>query len=193
MGCDIHLHVEQRSADGTWAPLPHSYSTRNYRLFAALAGVRNGTGFAGCDLGDPIEPIAAPRGLPADVSDEVQAESDEWDIDGHTHSWLTAGELLAHDWDMTVVNRGLTVDTDDRRFKDGGRANWVVDYFERWHSWPPDTEVVGMTTASGYVPIEWRIPLSADLSTDWFALVLRLGRLAGDDLDSVRIVFWFDN
>lgn len=195
MGCDIHLRVEQRSADGTWSPVPDPFDTRNYRLFSALAGVRNGYGFAGIDTGDPITPIAEPRGLPADVSAPVKADSDEWDIDGHTHSWLTVGELLLHDWDMTVVARGLTIDTDpdDRRFVNGGRAKWVVEHFELFHDWPPNTEICGATTASGYVPIEWRVPLSAHLSTDWFGFVLRLGRLAGADPSSVRIVFWFDN
>jgi hypothetical protein len=195
MGCDIHLHVEQRDVDGIWSPVADSFDSRNYRLFSALAGVRNGTGFAGCDMGDPIEPIAAPRGLPAGVSAAVQAESDEWDIDGHSHSWLTVGELLAHDWDQTVVARGLVRDAvpGDRRFENGGKAAWVIDYFETFHSWPPDTEICSMTTASGYVPIEWRMPLSGHLDTDWFAFVLRLGRLAAGDPTSVRIVFWFDN
>jgi hypothetical protein len=193
MGCDIHLYVERQGSDGAWSPVEDPFDTRNYRLFAALAGVRNGVGFAGCDLGDPIEPIADRRGLPDDVSESVKAASDEWDIDGHSHSWLTAGELMAHDWDSIVVNRGLTRDTDERHFKDGGRAKWVVEYFEQLHEWPPDTEICGMTTASGYVPIEWRTPLSANVSTDWFAFMLRLQRMAGDDPSSVRIVFWFDN
>src|SRR5215469_11787636 len=34
------------------------YGWRNYDLFAILAGVRNGSGFGGCDTGDPVVPIA---------------------------------------------------------------------------------------------------------------------------------------
>ena len=47
-------------------------------LFAILAGVRNGYGFAGCDTGDGFRPIAPPRGLPGDVSPEVAEEARRW-------------------------------------------------------------------------------------------------------------------
>lgn len=92
MGCDIHLVLE-RNAGGKWigvdtfqghhrlaakvgdwdwsSPIARS---RNYRRFAALAGVR-GAG--------PV-----PHGLPADVSETAKFLSDEWGIDGHSHSWL---------------------------------------------------------------------------------------------------------
>ena len=40
---------------------------RNYNLFAFLAGVRNGSGFAGSYRHEPIEPLFAGRGLPPDL------------------------------------------------------------------------------------------------------------------------------
>ena len=61
------------------------YVGRNYRLFGALAGVRDYNM-------DIISDFA--KGLPVDVSTEVCAISDEWDIDGHTHSYLTVKELI---------------------------------------------------------------------------------------------------
>ena len=101
MGCDIHMFVEVKQKDNDWwqsfdaiFPYPYyhpenaptrynkqftdePYNDRNYDLFSALAGVRNGYAFAGCDTGDAIKPIQDPRGLPDNVSDEVKKESDE--------------------------------------------------------------------------------------------------------------------
>jgi hypothetical protein len=44
---------------------------RNYDLFAILADVRNGRGFAGVVTGTGFDPISNPRGLPRDVSNDV--------------------------------------------------------------------------------------------------------------------------
>ena len=60
------------------------YSGRNYNLFGALAGVRS-------DF-DMITDYA--RGLPNDVSDEVCEISDSWDVDGHSHNYITLRELI---------------------------------------------------------------------------------------------------
>lgn len=116
MGCDIHLFAEARGADGVWRhineiedrevydsetgdvkgfeprPIPF-YSGRNYGLFGVLAGVR-----WQCPHGQ----IAEQRGLPADVSPEVQGEADDWGEDGHSHSYLTLAELIAYDWTKPV-------------------------------------------------------------------------------------------
>lgn len=81
MGCDIHAHVEIK-INNTW----HHYNKiglqRNYELFGKMAGVR----------GD-AKPIAEPRGLPPDLSVVTKMEADRYGIDGHTHSWLTIGEM----------------------------------------------------------------------------------------------------
>lgn len=83
------------------------YTGRNYDLFAILADVRNGSGFAGCDTGDGFVPIDEPRGLPVDVSPEVKADSDRWDCDGHSHSWFGLKELLSYNWLQTTKQRGV--------------------------------------------------------------------------------------
>ena len=107
MGCDIHLYTEKLieyegvkfwwcvdhwKLDDWYADKsqPHYthipiYYDRNYDLFAALANVRN-SGY--------INPIDQPRGLPDDISEAVKKESDEWNGDGHSHSWLTAKEVF---------------------------------------------------------------------------------------------------
>lgn len=128
MGCDIDIFIE-RKVDGKWISAdkwtPNKYAGeegeppmcveyedrfyrgRNYCLFAMLANVRNGVGFAGCDTGDGFKPVVMPKGLPSDVSPEVKAESDQWDDDGHSHSWLTLAELNAYDWKgQTTKHRG---------------------------------------------------------------------------------------
>ncbi len=61
------------------------YSDRNYRLFAALANVRN--------YGDEIDTPIPQRGIPEDASPEYAQEAA--DVDGHSHSWMTVGELAA--------------------------------------------------------------------------------------------------
>ena len=61
------------------------YGGRNYRLFGALAGVRNYNM-------EIISDFA--KGLPVDVSTEVCGFSDEWEDDGHSHSYLTVKELI---------------------------------------------------------------------------------------------------
>jgi hypothetical protein len=101
------------------------YTDRNYEAFAILADVRNGKGFAGVDTGDGFEPIAQPRGLPSNISDELrtitnkraldecgvdtsdilavddvaidEVEGEFW-LGDHSYSYLTVAELLAYDW-----------------------------------------------------------------------------------------------
>ena len=51
------------------------YIRRNYGLFAILADVRNGRGFAGILTGSGFEPISEPRGLPDGLSQEVLKEN----------------------------------------------------------------------------------------------------------------------
>jgi hypothetical protein len=109
MGCDIHLFTEIKksiSSRETWVNVDNwrynpyyntefpegermlqveaLYGGRNYDLFGILAGVRSNLQY---------DMIDAPRGLPVDVSDIVKNESDRWDTDGHSHSWLTLREL----------------------------------------------------------------------------------------------------
>lgn len=118
MGCDIHPNFEKRVTrdDGTkvWEKIDHKYEgERHYFLFGWLANVRNGYGFAGCDTGDGIKPLALPRGLPADIAgsepepphnDDMNWDSPEYrtwedwyerhDYGEHSQSWLTGEEIM---------------------------------------------------------------------------------------------------
>ncbi len=83
MGCDIELHVEIKT-EGRWLHYRQPYVDRNYDLFAKMAGVRNRK---------DLRPIAAPRGLPEDVTGSTEWAADYRGSDGHSHSYLTASEL----------------------------------------------------------------------------------------------------
>lgn len=139
MGTDIHIAVEVRNPEGGWTSadeweseienegtpeqytswhIPYEkqiYTGRNYDLFAILANVRNGTGFAGVKTGDGFNVIADPRGLPEDCDERIR----EWSDWGHSHSWLTLAEILAFDWTQTTVLEG--------------DLHWET--FERWSQW----------------------------------------------------------
>ena len=140
MGTDIHMAAEVRK-NGKWqlvteSVFPHyeykynkekceweemlrkeksfrPYFGRNYDLFAMLADVRNGFGFAGCTTGGHINPISEPKGYPEDMCDELKSDLEEHNDDWwnseeydkrphlsneHSGSYLTLKELLAYDW-----------------------------------------------------------------------------------------------
>lgn len=86
MGCDIHGFVEVKK-DGKWLVYSQIDRDRDYKLFAKMANVRN--------FDSHVEPISDPRGLPDDVSEVAKIESDYFDSDGHSHSWLSKEEIAS--------------------------------------------------------------------------------------------------
>lgn len=149
MGCDIHLAVERRNADGQWervlppeeardpwyveqaAKNPESkyyakaaevtwYADRNYEAFAILAGVRNRF---------DITPISEPRGLPSDMSDAVRSltsydsEDGEVGLGDHSQSWLTVQEILDYDADQPVTISGFVTPSEFAKWKSNGRPD----------------------------------------------------------------------
>lgn len=83
MGCDIHLHTEVK-LNGKWEHYNCANVPRNYELFGHMAGVRR----------DDIKPIAEPKGLPDDLSVITAMDAKHWGVDGHTHSWFDAKEIV---------------------------------------------------------------------------------------------------
>ncbi len=118
MGTDIHgVFQSYDSESKQWRDVPSNYEQdRHYQLFAVLADVRNGYGFAGITTGEIVKPIAERRGFPLDflIVDEDQhpveltahidprrrqyrdPEDDlsVW-MGDHSHSWLSGEEMLA--------------------------------------------------------------------------------------------------
>ncbi len=222
MGCDIHLNVEEKIKE-QWEFIGGDfYSGRNYNLFAILANVRNGSGFARCDTGDPLNYIDEPRGLPANVSGDIREESDHWSCDGHSHSYFSLVELLNFDWTQISTQRGYVDAHNYHLFKEGG-----VNYLKGWsgdvggnNTEKIDNEAMqllcqdilketGKTflmadadkigehekSDSKYTQIEWKTPYYKECNDFLSRTFPKLMRLAGNvsNFDNVRIVFWFDN
>lgn len=234
MGCDIHFYTEKK-IDGTWLPadrwepnkyaaeegepaltVPYEkafYSGRNYCLFAILADVRNGRGFAGCDTGDGFVPIDSPRGLPDDVTGLVKADSDRWSGDGHSHSWFTVAELLAYDWTQTTKLRGFLSAHEFWRWNRWDRqrgespTTWsgdvggdktrkvaeadMIAHLEHYGSdWAAEDRIKS-ELASVYCQCEWEQPYYKAGRGFWSDAIPQLLRLGKPE--DVRVVFWFDN
>jgi len=110
MGTDIHLRVQFKNSKDHWefveSKIPSKYDgtqepeewydTRNYRVFAILANVRNGYGFAGIPYSRPLNFISEPKGLPKDL------ENEEFFDMLHSCSWLSLKELLEFNWEQTM-------------------------------------------------------------------------------------------
>lgn len=83
--------------------LPEFFSERNYRAFAVLGDVRNGSGFAGVYTHDPIDPISSERGWPEGMAHETRAKmSNE-----HSETWVSLAELQAYDYNQMIQEGGV--------------------------------------------------------------------------------------
>lgn len=205
MGTDIHAVFEVRNPAGVWEAVGEPDETRNYRLFAALAGVRNGVGFAGVDTGDAVAPVFPPRGLPDCASPEYLDRVADMGEDGHSHSWLTLAELLAYDWTQPVVTRGLVpldVYANWCGFAEG--LGWAPNDWSAGVSGPGIQHVsrdeAGVLIAGGtrdeakrvYVRCQWTQPFCvASGGAEWSRLIAPMLRKGAPE--SVRVVFFFDN
>lgn len=125
MGCDIHSYVEQQDSTGQWQYIPGDwpddgpFGWRSYGTFGFLADVRNSS----C-----VPPLAARRGLPADLSIQVIFKRQEDDAITWTHStsWLTVDELSAFDYDATFEDRRITVGSDGQATAQPGGGKTVT-------------------------------------------------------------------
>jgi hypothetical protein len=222
MGCDAHIYVEVKK-NGQWKkvgkvfPNPYyrpaekketynkpktdqPYSGRNYDLFAILANVRNGRGFAGSDTGDGFIPIDMPRDLPKNVSKTIKDISDEWGVDGHSHSYFTLRELNEYDWNRETKHRGFVGVAEYNEFKaEGSPSGWctMIDgkdikkvsnsAFEKVVKLnPPDIK-------NYYTQVEWTVAYKDAIGKYWFEKTIPALTKLSKNPDDVRIVFWFDN
>jgi hypothetical protein len=107
MGTDIH-GVFQAKIDNKWETVETEFEfNRHYQLFAILADVRNGYGFAGIPTGDAVVPISEPKGLPKEK--RIMEMEEMCDFGDHSFSWLSDKEML--DWyngpEITVGRCGI--------------------------------------------------------------------------------------
>lgn len=158
MGTDIHGTFQKKATTEvvtvdnvlrtTWIDIEHSVPlNRHYFLFGILADVRNGSGFAGVDTGDPVKPIATPRGLPQDqvTFDDCIVFPAPLLLDGelayniwmgdHSYSWFYGSELLAwydENKDRRVARRGVISKDEYLTWRTGDRTS--PDSYSGWIS-----------------------------------------------------------
>lgn len=209
MGTDISMYVEQRIGD-EWYYVgqmvenelfqydpdngleyrPDSiYDRRHYYLFAVLADVRN-------DSEEPFEPIAPLRGLPDDLSTELQvwynyALHDE--LAGAPNpeawfqaSWLTLEELARFDW---YGKRKKFYARVDERVK----HIFHPDSSPTWNDWPKDIPISYHHTSkdSPYCNAIWTSTYAEAVEPFLTEILNGLIEAYGPTSD-VRLVFDFD-
>jgi hypothetical protein len=237
MGTDIHAYLETFDSDGlpwvsrdVWVKddyegmtVPYTktvLSNRNYDLFAILANVRNGRGFAGIVTGAGFAPMAAGRGFPEDVSAEVRSSYGGWAGDGHSTTWVTLADVLAYDWTQTSAKRGTVGLRAFARWYDRGQAvNGGPSEYAGIVGGPSVKHVsieemealVAQRNAfrSGaeqqafearhentYVEATWRESYAMAAGSEWWHTavprLINAAREAGSP-DRARIVMWFDS
>lgn len=235
MGTDIHMFVEVRNAEGVWEKVgkifdnpyydpsretktwedgyvtnapktDEPYEGSNYALFALLADVRNGYGFAGTPTFKPVIPLFPGRGVPSDASPEYRAMVEEdW---GHDYSYATLAELQAVNWnEVATFERVGYLDTDEyERIRDTDLTpdTWCGDasgpfvqkitaevYEREYRNVIKDKAANREEMMSTY--IYWRWQDSAEVSlgsfiTETIPTLSKLGKP-----EDVRIVFFFDS
>jgi hypothetical protein len=156
-----------------WEP-SNLYRRRNYVLFAVLANVRNAT--------RSIECICEPRGLPDDVSQEVNRWYQRYLGDAYAAGWLSLAELDAFDWAGKRVLCSCFVDPslahlfppDQKGFPEGYRKS----------------EVLGAGDKSPGIEVSW-LESYADAIGPEFVIDVRKKLHSFGQPNAVRIVFWF--
>jgi hypothetical protein len=183
MGCDIHGFIEVGS-QGEWVMYKNikEYVNRNYDMFGLLFDVRNYCGY---------DPIAARRGLPADVSDETR-ESYGRTTDYHSASYITAQELAAIDWTKKSSQRNertsiyRVVNGEERWEGSFGWSNVLTSAQHELLSY-------GETIVIGDLRYRRDYALYSDaLEADWQRVIDDMSSLLAT-FDEVRLVVWFDN
>lgn len=184
-----------------------SYSGRNYNLFAILADVRNGYGFAGVSTGKGFEPLAPNRGIPEDASPEAKELSESWGIDGHSHTWISLKEILDTGWQKKVTTLYGVIRYDEylvwkQRCADAGAA--VAPESNCGGVFGTELRTVTMDVADGlvdltpedaektYVRVAWQVMYANCVLNFMEFAYSRVGSL-GYDPERVRMVMLFDN
>jgi hypothetical protein len=178
IGTDIHAMVQVRHG-GKWEEVPTRWEQRrHYLLFAWLANVRNGFGFAGVPTHDEIQPVAMPRGLPPGVSAE------DLDLGDHSYSWLLGSEILAAKRPGMIHKIGI-VGRKDYEAWDGKStpSSWCGGVSGEGLLVSPPSRITPATT---HVSIEWDM----EDGLDYFVGEIR--RLMTEH-GEIRLVFGFDS
>lgn len=181
MGCDIHGRLEVRyDNSGDYYKVGPVEDSRNYAVFAMLAGVRNRY---------DLEPISAPRGLPADLRGE-----EDWEFGDHSHSWVTLREVL--DWPGWAKPLGMSGILDREEYehiqRDGSKPR-------SWCQGVSGSRIIvadSLTPDCTHVRHAWEETFAdyAPVFRRWLDyLEVKHGWMLRDDPAAVRLVFGFDS
>jgi hypothetical protein len=185
-----------------------TYDNRSYRTFAVLAGVRNGTGFAGVPTGDAITPISEPKGRPKKMSKKGRDWFRRHGGD-HSDSWLTVAEIDAYMANIPEKRSftGLIALSDVPEFlRDGKPRSWcggvggpsvqifTLDQAKKILEENPDCAkpTEDMVFASDYVRVDWEESFRDTIDPAFFRYLDTLRPLA-EDPANIRLVFNFDS
>ena len=190
MGCDIHTHVEIKK-ENKWIHIdevPEEFERRNYSTFSILAGVRSSFN---------VKPISEPKGIPEDASKETKANIEEWNGDGHSHSYLTLKEL--DEFDLTDYKKTKVKVL--KAFYDAfiGFGGILPKEMSVEEVKPGDIREIFQEAFEPTVLIKWLD--SKKEGTYMYSLILKgikkLKEIAKkndiDNYEDIRIVFFFDN
>lgn len=192
--------LSDRPEDISWQPsvvLDHLYGFREYDAFGCLFGVMNFANF---------RPLAAERGLPADVSKHVRsAHAGEADTDpgsaGLWPTWIGWDEIEAVDWaepaELADARLHEYNRADDGQWVFTGKSAYAPERFEREGVAvpPPPWPVGSVWTARDrqFRAVRLTRGEAFDPRGSWgpvFQVMAVLGQLHGPT--NCRLVVWFD-
>lgn len=183
MGCDIHAFHEQ-FINNKWEYIEEIDLWRNYVLFTVLANVRSGE--------DRVKIISTPKGLPNDLSDEVRAEVQSWNGDGHSHSWLTKQEFFDFNWECDIFLNGFVDEQEYKTYiETGAPTGWCKGIGGQKTKIVSEEEMKSMIKEkeiSYYCHITWKQKLIDFVEKSYQILY----DIFSTEPES-RIIFWFDN
>ena len=193
---DLKAYMEERRRT-CW------YDDRNYELFAILANVRNGVGFAGVPTGDPVNYIVEPRGLPDDMGEAVAVMSEDEENVGlgyHDHSWLTLYEIVSFDWEQ-VSQRSGWVDAESFKYFQKHHKPWtwcgdILGGDTKKVSQAEMIEAVADGRADGmFTNVDWVETYRDCAGDNWWIFVDTIFAMIGPTTSSkdIRVVFGFDS
>ncbi|MDE2589117.1 MAG: hypothetical protein KGL95_05580 [Patescibacteria group bacterium] len=168
---------------------------RNSDVFAWLFGVRWNSDNP---LHQDLPPVAAKRGLPADVSHEATRDYANtvalYPTEYFGASWVTLGEVQAIDWEQPIEERITASRHGQYPF---GTHYWRSEFVQRHADLlpgPPDTLQPGMEWRVGDLDYRVEAMRRRDaLDPGWQVLFRVMDTLASrwNDASLVRLVVWF--
>lgn len=193
VGTDIHLIIEKQDDSGVWKTLRGSNKIieefeaddRDYALFARVADIRNGYGFAGVKIFDPYVPLFPNRGLP----DDFKLKKGDW-LGDHGFTWMYLFEILDADWTITNKNHCL-VDRDqyDQLKQDGYPKTYCADAWGHGIKKTEDSEIFESDLSYNYLRTTFE---SCPFENSGF---LKMCKFLGEKYkpEKIRIIMGFDS